>query len=43
MLSQTATVNNSVNHFIEMRGIGKLEDLAIIFIEMTTGMRTFDF
>ena len=30
MLSQSTTVNNSVNHFIKMREIGKSEDLAII-------------
>ena len=34
MLSQSATVNNSVNHFTKMREIGKLKDLEIIFIQM---------
>ena len=34
MLSQSATENNSVNHFIKKERIGKFENLAIIFIQM---------
>ena len=35
MLSQSATVNNSVNHLMKKkREIGKIEDLAIIFFQM---------
>ena len=39
MLSQSAKVNNSVNHFIKMREIGKLEDRAIIFIQMAAKVK----
>ena len=39
MLSQSATVSNSVNHFIKMREIGKLDDLAIIFIQMAAKIK----
>ena len=39
MLSQSATVNNSVNHFIKMREIGKVEDLAIIAIQMASKIK----
>ena len=39
MLSQSATVNNSVNHFIKMREIGKLEDLTIIVIQMAAKIK----
>ena len=39
MLSQSATVNNSVNHFIKMREIGKVEDLAIIAIQMAAKIK----
>ena len=39
MLSQSGTVNNSINHFIKMREIGKLEGLAIIFIQMAAKIK----
>ena len=39
MLSQSVTVYNSVNHFIKMREIGKLEDLTIIFIQMAAKIK----
>ena len=39
MLSQSATVNNSVNHFTKMREIRKVEDLAIIVIQMAAKIK----
>ena len=39
MLSQSAMVNNSVNHFIKMIEIGKVEDLAIIVIQMAAKIK----
>ena len=39
MLSQSAKVNNSVNHFIKMREIGKLEDRAIISFQMAAKVK----
>ena len=39
LLSQSATVNNSVNYFIKMREIGKFEDHAMIFIQVTVKVK----
>ena len=39
MLSQSGTVNNSIDHFIKMREIGKLEGLAIILIQVAAKIK----